>query len=67
MPSRDVDIDDASRWITQHIALEGLALDREASDRTRRPGKLAHVPYFWFLVISQARINERDGLGPFGF
>ena len=67
MASWDVNIDDARRRIPQHIALEGLALDGDTTNGTRRPGKLAHVPYLWFLVISQVDINERDGLGPFGF
>jgi hypothetical protein len=63
--SWDVDIDDAHRRIPQHVALEGLALDRDPADGTDRPRELAHMPYLWFLLISYADINERDG--PFGF
>ena len=48
MPSRDVNIDDAHRRITQHIALEGLALDRDPADGTHRPEEPAHMPYLWF-------------------
>src|SRR5215831_19430229 len=44
-PGRDVDIDDAHRRITQHIILEGLALDGESVDRTHRPEKFAHALY----------------------
>src|SRR6267378_753564 len=36
MPCGDIHIDRAHRWITQHIALEGLALDRDSTDRTDR-------------------------------
>ena len=65
MPSWDVNIDDAHRRIPQHIALEGFALDGDATNGTHRPEELAHMPYLWFLLISYADINERDG--PFGF
>jgi hypothetical protein len=37
MPSRDVDIDDARQRITQHIALECLAIAGEAAGGAHRP------------------------------
>jgi hypothetical protein len=45
MSGRDVHIDDAHRRITQHVTLEGLALDSDPADGTYRPEELAHVPY----------------------
>jgi hypothetical protein len=51
VPGRDVDIDDARRRITQHVAFEDLVLDGETADGTYRPGKLAHAPNPWLLLI----------------
>src|SRR5271165_1191405 len=45
MPSRDVHIDDTHRRVAQHIAREGLALDREAAEGAHRPEELAHASY----------------------
>src|SRR6266850_5347504 len=59
MPGREVDIDDADGRITQHIALEGLALDGEPADGTYRPRELAHVPHLWLLLILSADIHYR--------
>src|SRR5580704_9438518 len=63
MPCRNVHIDDAHRRITQHIALEGLALDRDSADGTDRPGELAHASYSWRLLISSGEIITQDTLG----
>jgi hypothetical protein len=30
----------------------GVALDGDATNRTRRPEELAHTPYPWFLLIA---------------
>jgi hypothetical protein len=66
VPRRDIHIDDPRRRITQHIALEGLALDSEPADGTGRPEKLAH------RVLPPASadvIRENDGgisVGGFG-
>ena len=60
MPSRDVHIDDAHRRITQHITLEGLALDSDAANRTHRPEEFAHASYPWLLLISPADITTSD-------
>jgi len=59
MPGREVDIDDADGRITQHIALEGVALDGEPADGTYRPRELAHVPHLWLLLILSADIHYR--------
>ena len=56
--SWDLHIDDAHRWIPQHIALEGFALDGDATKGTNRPGELAHVPYPWLLLILSADITS---------
>src|SRR5580704_3473713 len=63
MRCRNVHIDDAHRRITQHIALEGLALDRDSADGTDRPGELAHASYPWRLLISSGEIITQDTLG----
>jgi hypothetical protein len=41
----DVDIDDARRRITEHVALEGLAFDGDTGHGARRPEELAHRLY----------------------
>jgi hypothetical protein len=51
VPGRDVNIDDTHRRIIQHVASEGLALDRESTDGTHRPEELAHTRHLWFLLI----------------
>ena len=43
----NVDIDHAHPRIAQHIALEGFALDGNATNGTRRPEELAHASYPW--------------------
>jgi hypothetical protein len=63
VPSWDVNIDDAHRRIPQHIALEGLALDRDPADGTDRPRELAHASYPWLLLISSGEIITQDPLG----
>jgi hypothetical protein len=63
MPRRDVHIDDAHRRVTQHIRLEGLALDGEPADGTHRPEELAHASYPWRLLISSGEIITQDTLG----
>jgi hypothetical protein len=60
MFGRDVDIDDARRRITQHVALEGLALDRDAADGTHRPEKLPHKSYPQLLLILIGRHRLPD-------
>src|SRR5437763_4281090 len=45
MPGGHVHIDGSSRWIAEHITLEGLALDGDPADRTRRPEVSAHDSY----------------------
>jgi hypothetical protein len=50
MPGRDIDVDNSRRRITQHIALQGVALDGDPTDRTCRAEKLAHVAHPWFLL-----------------
>ena len=40
---RNVDIDVARGWITEHVGLERGALDGDAAQGSRRPGKLAHT------------------------
>jgi hypothetical protein len=44
MPGREVHIDDAHQRITQHVALEGLALDSDPADATYRPEEFTHAP-----------------------
>jgi hypothetical protein len=61
--SWDVNIDDARRRIPQHIALEGLALDRDPADGTDRPRELAHASHPWLLLISSGEIITEDPLG----
>ena len=57
MPGRNVDIDHAHLRIAQHIALEGFALDGNATNGTRRPEELAHVSYPWLqLMLSRASL-----------
>ena len=53
MSRRDVDVDGARRRIAEHVVLEGLALDGDAADGTRRPEKLAHLcPRLLRLVVN---------------
>jgi hypothetical protein len=57
MPSRDVHIDGAYRRVTQHVTLEGLALDSDPADGTHRPKEPAHASYPWLLLIFSADIT----------
>src|SRR5262249_31054914 len=43
--SRDIHIDDARRRITENIALQSMAFDRDSTNRTRRSVELAHPSY----------------------
>ena len=53
MSRREVHIHGARRRVTEHVVLEGLALDRDAADGTRRPEKLAHLcPRLLRLVVN---------------
>jgi hypothetical protein len=63
MSSRDLHVDDAHRRIPQHIALEGLAPDRDPADGTDRPRELAHASHPWLLLISSGEIITQDPLG----
>jgi hypothetical protein len=54
MPGWDVNIDDAYGRIPEHIAVKGLALDRDPADGTYRPEELAHASYPWLLLILPA-------------
>jgi hypothetical protein len=42
VPGRDIHIDKARRGIAEHVALEGLAFDREAGDGADRSEISAH-------------------------
>ncbi len=60
MPCRDVHIDGARRRITQHIALEGLALDRYSADGTQSTRRTcACVPSLCFCRLSGAQPHRR--------
>ena len=45
------------RRITQHITLQGLALDRDPADGTDRPEEFAHAPDPWLLLILSAEMT----------
>jgi hypothetical protein len=51
MSSRDVHVDDARRWIAQHIALEDVAFDGDSADCPDRPREPAHASRSWLLLI----------------
>jgi hypothetical protein len=51
MIRRDVHIHGARGRITQHITLEGMALDGDSADRTHRAEEFAHPPLPPILLI----------------
>ena len=55
MPCRDVHIDDAHRGITEHVALEGFALDDDATNGTHRPEN-------WRMLLPLASADLTSGV-----